>query len=73
MQYGRLHLAWGAAHTMPPTVGNGLTWPSPTYVLDGALGAYFEAKDTCLLESYTNTVAVGREAAADNSVGLPLT
>ena len=66
MQYGRLHLAWGAAHTMPPTVGNGLTWPSPTYVLDGALGAYFEAKDTCLLESYTTTVAVGREAAADD-------
>ncbi len=56
MQYGRLFLVGDAAHTVPPTGAKGLNLAvADVHVLDRALGAYFEAKDTGLLESYTTT------------------
>jgi p-hydroxybenzoate 3-monooxygenase len=57
MQYGRLYLAGDSAHTVPPTGAKGLNLAvADVHVLDRALGAYYEAKDTGLLESYTPTV-----------------
>jgi p-hydroxybenzoate 3-monooxygenase len=57
MQYGRLYLAGDAAHTVPPTGAKGLNLAvADVHVLDRAFGAFFEAKDVGLLESYTRTV-----------------
>jgi p-hydroxybenzoate 3-monooxygenase len=57
MQYGKLFLAGDAAHTVPPTGAKGLNLAvADVHVLDRALGAFYDAKDTGLLESYTHTV-----------------
>jgi p-hydroxybenzoate 3-monooxygenase len=56
MQYGRLYLAGDSAHTVPPTGAKGLNLAmADVHVLDRALGAYYQSKDTGLLESYTQT------------------
>jgi p-hydroxybenzoate 3-monooxygenase len=56
MQHGRLFLAGDSAHTVPPTGAKGLNLAmADVHVLDRALGAYYDAKDTGLLESYSDT------------------
>jgi p-hydroxybenzoate 3-monooxygenase len=56
MQYGRLFLAGDAAHTVPPTGAKGLNLAmADVHVLDRAFGAYYQTKDTGLLESSTDT------------------
>jgi p-hydroxybenzoate 3-monooxygenase len=56
MQYGRLYLAGDSAHTVPPTGAKGLNLAmADVHVLDRALGAYYQSKDTGLLASYTQT------------------
>jgi p-hydroxybenzoate 3-monooxygenase len=57
MQHGRLFLAGDAAHTVPPTGAKGLNLAvADVWVLDRALGAWFESGDGGLLGSYTETV-----------------
>ena len=57
MQYGRLFLAGDAAHTVPPTGAKGMNLAiADVYVLDRALGSFYDGKDTSYLDAYTATV-----------------
>lgn len=56
MQHGRLFLAGDAAHSVPPTGAKGLNLAAAdVHVLARAIGAWYGAGSTDLLESYTAT------------------
>lgn len=56
MQHGRLFLAGDAAHAVPPTGAKGLNLAvSDVWHLDRALGAFFGAGSTALMEQYSET------------------
>ena len=69
MQHGRLFLAGDAAHTVPPTGAKGLNLAvADVHVLDRALGAFFQAKDTGLLDVVH---AVRRSSGCGGRSGSP--
>ena len=56
MRYGRLYLAGDAAHIVPPTGAKGLNLAvADVRVLSRALGAYYQAGRTDLLDAYSDT------------------